>query len=135
MITGEPISPELIVDEVKTGGSGCVVAYIGLIRDHSCGKPVLSVEYTDDGGRAERRLLEIADEINQRWAVENVAICHRTGKLKVGDINLVVAIASAHRKDGLDACQYAIDSFKQRLPTRKAETYQDGSVRVEDGGS
>jgi len=49
----------------------------------------------------------------------------------VGDINLVVAVASAHRGDGFTACQYAIDRFKQKLPTRKKETYQDGSVWVE----
>ena len=29
---------------------------------------------------------------------------------------------------GFAACQYAIDRFKQALPTAKRETYQDGSV-------
>ena len=130
-ITEIPLSPELIVGKVKTGGSGCVVTYVGLIRDESRGKPVLSVEYTDSEGRAEERLREIATEIRQKWQVENIAICHRVGKLKVGEINIVVAIASAHRQEGFAACQYAIDQFKQKLPTNKKETYQDGSIRVE----
>ena len=60
--------------------------------------------------------------------MENVAICHRIGKLKVGDINLVVAVAAAHRGEGFAACQYAIDRFKQQLPTQKTETYQDGGT-------
>ncbi|GAI07216.1 unnamed protein product, partial [marine sediment metagenome] len=80
--------------------------------------------------KAEKRLQGIADEIKQKWQLNNVAIYHRIGKLKVGDINLVVAVASAHRGDGFTACQYAIDRFKQKLPTRKKETYQDGSVWV-----
>ena len=130
-ITERPISPELVVSQVKTAGSGCVVTYIGLIRDYSRGKPVLSVEYEDVGEKAAKRLQEIAAEIKQKWPVDNIAIYHRIGKLKVGEINLVVAIASAHRNEGFAACQYAIDQFKQQLPTRKKETYQDGSVSVE----
>jgi len=58
-------------------------------------------------------------------------MCHRIGKLKVGDINLVFAVASAHRQEGFAACQYAIDRFKQIIPTQKKETYQDGSIYVE----
>ena len=130
-ITEKPISPEPVVDKVKTDGSGCVVAYIGLIRGYSRGKGVLSVEYEDVGGTAEGKLQQIANETRQKWQLENLAISHRIGKLKVGDINLVVAIASAHRKEGLAACQYVIDRFKQKLPTRKKETYEDGSIWLE----
>ena len=131
-VTAKPISPELVVSKVKTDGSGCVVTYVGLIRNFSRGKPVLSVEYEDAEGKAADGLRAIADEVKQKWQLENVAICHRIGKLKVGDINLVVAIASGHREEGFAACQQAIDRFKQKLPTLKKETYQDGSVWVEE---
>jgi len=127
-ITDKPISPELVVNKARTPGSGCVVTYVGLIRDNSRGKPVLSVEYKDADGRAEARLREITEEIKQKWPVNNVAIYHRVGKLKVGDINLVVAVAAAHRGEGLAAVEFAIDRFKEKLPTSKRETYQDGSV-------
>ena len=104
-----------------------------MIREHSRGKAVLSVEYDNAQGTAERRLQEIASEVGQKWQLNNIAICHRVGKLKVGDINLVVAVAAAHRREGFAACQYAIDQFKQKLPTPKKETYQDGSTWVEIG--
>jgi molybdopterin synthase catalytic subunit len=130
-ITGKPISPELVVNKIRTDSSGCVVTYVGLIRNQSRGKPVLSVEYKDSKGTAENELQEIAGEIRQKWQINNLAICHRIGKLKVGDINLVVAIASAHRQEGFAACQYAIDQFKQKLPTQKKETYGDGSIWIE----
>lgn len=81
-ITKGPISPELIANKVKTDSSGCVVTYIGLIREFSRGKPVLSVEYEDAQETAEGRLQEITSEI------------------------------------------------KQKLPTRKKETYRDGSIWV-----
>ena len=126
-ITDKPISPEFVVNEVKTDSSGCVATYVGLIRKQSRGKAVLSVEYEDADGKAEDRLREIASGIMQKWPVNGVAIYHRVGKLKVGDVNLIVAVASAHRREGFAACQYAIDQFKQELPTKKRETYQDGS--------
>ncbi len=131
-ITDKPISPELVVSRVKTDSSGCVLAYIGLIREHSRGKQVLSVEYQDSKGTAESRLREISSEVRQKWPGEKIAFHHRIGKLKVGDINLVIAIAAAHRQEGFAACQYAIDRFKKIMPTHKTETYQDGSTWVEE---
>ena len=131
-ITDKPISPELVVNKAKTDNSGCVVTYIGVIRDYSQGKPVLSVEYKDLDGTAESKLREIASKIRQKWQLNNLAICHRIGKLRVGDINLVIAVAAAHRQEGFIACQYAVDQFKQIIPTQKKETYQNGSIRVNE---
>jgi molybdopterin synthase catalytic subunit len=131
-ITDKQISPAAVVRETGTPGSGCVVTYVGLIRGDSRGKSVLSVEYEDAGGKAADKLREIAEEIKRKWPVENVSIYHRIGKLNVGDINLVVAIAAAHRTEGFAASQYAIDRFKESLPTDKKETYTDGSVWTSD---
>jgi molybdopterin synthase catalytic subunit len=131
-ITDKPISPEMIVKEAATSSSGCVVTYVGLIRDNSRGKSVVSVEYRDNDGTAADKLREIADEIKRKWAIDNVVICHRVGILQVGDINLVVAIAAAHRTEGFAASQYAIDRFKEQLPTSKKETYRDGSTWTGD---
>ncbi len=51
--------------------------------------------------------------------------------LNVGDINLVIAVASAHRQEAFAACQYAVDRFKQTMPTHKTETYTDGSTYIQ----
>ena len=131
-ITDQPLSPETVVNRVRTAGGGCVVTYVGLIRDNSRGKAVLAVEYEDSDGRAQARLGEIAAEIRRQYPVNNIAIYHRVGRLNVGDINLVVAIAAAHRGEGFAASQAAIDLFKEKLPTSKRETYTDGSVWTGD---
>jgi molybdopterin synthase catalytic subunit len=132
-IISKPISPELVINRAKTSGSGCVATYVGLIRDNSHDKKVISVEYQDRDGRAAGKLQEIVNEAKQKWQVENIAFTHRIGKLKVGDINLVVAVAAGHRGEGFAACQYIINRFKESLPTHKIETYEDGSIL--DGGS
>ncbi len=130
-ITDKPISPEQIVKKVKTDDSGCALAYIGLIRDQSRGKQVVSVEYEDDRGTAVDVLGRVASEIMKKWPVNKVAITHRVGRLEVGDINLVIAISSGHRQEAFAACQYGVDRFKELMPTHKTETYTDGSVFVD----
>jgi molybdopterin synthase catalytic subunit len=129
-ITQKPISPETVINRVKTDASGCVAVYVGLIRNLSHGKQVVAVEYTDDKGKAKDKLERIAGEIRLKWAVEDVAICHRVGRLEVGEINFIAAVAAAHRQEGFAAAQYAVDRFKELLPTRKLETYSDGTVQV-----
>ena len=131
-ITSKPISPEQVIRRAKTNSSGCVATYVGLIRDYSHDKKVVSVEYQDKDGKAVEGMQKIVDEAKQKWQVENIAFTHRIGKLKVGDINLVVAVAAGHRGEGFAACQYIIDRFKESLPTHKIETYEDGSTLDHD---
>ena len=131
-ITTKAIPPEQVISRAKTSGSGCVASYVGLIRNNSHGKKVASVEYLDKDGNAVKGIRKIVAEAKQKWQVENIAFTHRIGKLKVGDINLVVAVAAAHRGDGFAACQYIIDRFKESLPTHKIETYEDGSTLDHD---
>ena len=132
-ITECPLSPEKVIAKVRSSDCGCVVTYIGLIRDYSDRKLVLSVEYKDPDEKAKSQLQKIADEAKQQWPIRNIAISHRIGKLSVGEINLVIAVASTHRDEGFNACQYTVDQFKLRLPTKKKETYQDGSDNKREG--
>ena len=131
-IVDRPISPDEVVEQARTTSSGCIVTYVGLIREESRGKDVQSVEYTDRDGKSQDRLTEIALDIKQKHPVNSVVIYHRVGVLSVGDINLVVAIGAAHRGEGFAASQYAIDQFKEKLPTGKVETYIDGSIWTGD---
>jgi molybdopterin synthase catalytic subunit len=131
-ITDQPISPEQVVNLVRTPDSGCVVNYVGLIRNNSHGKKVASVAYSDASGRAEDGLREIAAEVRQKWPVNKIAIHHRIGTLHVGEVNFVVAVAAGHRAEAFDAVRYAVDRFKEKLPTEKRETYLDGTIRLAD---
>ena len=127
-ISQSPLKPEEVVNLVRTRDSGCVVTYVGLIRDNSRGREVRPVEYRDPEGTAESGLLAIVGEAMSRFPLNAMAIFHRIGVLKVNDINLVVAIGAGHRGEGLDACRFAVDEFKAKLPTTKIETYTDGTT-------
>jgi molybdopterin synthase catalytic subunit len=127
-ITDKPLKPEEVINHAKTSDSGCVATYVGLIRDNSRDKLVKSVEYRDVDGKAAERLEAIAAEIQRSFPVNSVVIYHRKGVLKVGDINLVVAIGAGHRGEGLAAVARTVDLFKEKLPTSKKETYLDGGT-------
>jgi molybdopterin synthase catalytic subunit len=127
-ITQNVISPEAVISRVKSDSSGCVATYVGLIRNVSHDKSVVYVEYTDEGKRAKSQLEKIAREAENRWPGTRIAMTHRTGRLKVGEINLVIAVAAGHRQEGFAACQFMIDQFKTKVPTLKQEAYTDGSV-------
>lgn len=128
-ITPAAIAPEKVIAKVKSDVAGCVVTYVGLIRGHSNGKKVASVTYREKG-QALKALTEIVSQTQSKYRFTQIAITHRTGVLKVGDINLVVAIAASHRREGFAACSYIIDEFKKNLPTRKTEIYENGSVYI-----
>ena len=132
-VTDKPLSPETVIGQVRRPEFGCVATYVGLIRADNQSRNVATVEYRDPGD-AVASLNAIAAEAEQRFPGTAVAISHRIGVLKVGDINLVVAVGAAHRGEGLAACGYVIDRFKEKLPTFKRETYLDGGVS-ESGAS
>jgi molybdopterin synthase catalytic subunit len=55
-----------------------------------------------------------------------VAILHRTGVLKIGEASVGIAIATPHRAESFQACQYAIDRLKQIVPIWKKEVWSTG---------
>jgi molybdopterin synthase catalytic subunit len=124
-VTNSVIDIDAVIESARNRKSGGIVAYIGLIRDNSKGKAVRGVEYTDADGQAEARIQNIVREIKSKFPVNDVSFVHRTGKLNVGDNNVVIAVSAAHRQEAFAACQFAIDSFKEKLPTSKKETYLD----------
>ncbi len=127
-IVNQPIDPAEVIEQAESPDSGCVATYVGLIRNISHNKLVRSVEYQDIEGKAESRLRELAEDIQKKFPVNRIALCHRVGLLHVGDINIVFAFGAAHRQEGFAACQYAVDRFKETMPTTKKETYMDETI-------
>lgn len=126
-ITRNPIRPEAAIESVRRKAYGAVIAYVGTVRDTSHDRRVAFMEHQVAlQDEARRELERIAAEIRSRWPLQNVAIIHRIGKQRPGEIMLVVAIGAPHREEAFAACQYAIDSFKQVAHRWTAETLEEG---------
>ena len=129
-ITHEALCPEAITESVKEDGNGAVVTFLGSTRDSTAERKVLYLEYEAYRPMADNQLARVADEIQEKWGIANVSIAHRLGRLEIGDISLVVAIASPHRREAFEASAYAIDRIKQIVPIWKKEFFQGGEVWV-----
>lgn len=129
-ITDETLTVEELVREVRDDSAGAVVTFVGVVRDNFKGKRVLYLEYEAYKEMAEKKLAEIGDEVRARWGLDRIAIRHRIGHLEVGETAVVIAIASPHRREGFEACQYAIDRLKQIVPIWKKEVWEDGEIWV-----
>ena len=126
-ITSNPLSPELIANNLMKDEYGNVITFTGMVRN-TCqeGNPVAFLEVEACGEDAETKLHEIASEIYQKWQLQDVAICRRIGTLKVGEIALVVAVAAPHRQEAFQACQYAVDRIKQGGVTTEKDICENG---------
>ena len=129
-ITHKPLDPNYVTAKVKSDANGAVVTFLGVTRKLTSERRVLYLEYEAYRPMTDNKLSEIADEIRKKWEIQDIAISHRLGRLEIGEISLVVAIASPHRKDAFEACQYSIDRIKQIVPIWKKEFFDGGEVWV-----
>ena len=129
-ITDKAIDPRPVTASVRRDSNGAVVTFLGTTRRTSMGKTVLHLEYEAYRPMALRKLREIADEIVQKWRIEDVSIVHRIGRLEIEDISLVVAVASPHRREAFQACGYVVDRIKESVPIWKKEVFEDGQEWV-----
>ncbi len=130
-ITSRPIEPGALLSAVEDDGSGGTVLFLGCVRDHSQGQKVIALEYEAYEPMALRQMEHIKAEVCQRWPVRRLAIAHRLGYMKVGEISVAIAVSCAHRAEAFEACRFAIDTLKHTVPIWKKEYRPDGSHWVE----
>ena len=106
--------------------AGAVVTFQGVVRDHDHGRGVTQLEYEGHPSAA-AVLREVADEIAADPDVYAVAVSHRVGTLKIGDVALIAAVSTAHRAAAFAACSRLVDEAKARLPIWKRQVFTDGS--------
>ena len=116
LLTKHSLDPEVITAKVRDSSNGAVVTFLGTTRSKTGDREVNYLEYEAYESMAEKKLVEIILEIRKDWNIEDVSIAHRLGRLDIGDISLVVAIASPHRKDAFEAIQYCVDRIKEIVP-------------------
>ena len=133
-ISHQPLDPDRITSMVRKDTNGAVVTFLGTTRNNFHGKPVLTLEYEAFEEMALKKMEEIRRELQAEFSIEDVAISHRIGIVPIGQISLVVAVASPHRKQAFLACHKAVDRLKEIVPIWKKEVFEEGSrwVACED---
>ena len=127
-VTDAPIDSREVLQEIGSTGDGAVVLFEGRVRDTNDGRQVTGLRYEAYREMAERELAAIADETARRYALGEIVVVHRTGRLEPGDVSVSIAVAAPHRDAAYQASRSVIEDIKRRLPVWKHERYADGTV-------
>ncbi len=131
-LQAEKIRSDDLLAAVGSEEDGAVVLFLGTVRLHNRGREVIHLEYEAYPAMAESEMTKIVTEARQRYAVSEMALVHRTGILKIGEVAVGVAVAAPHRAAALEACGFAIEELKRTVPIWKKEVFQGGEVWIED---
>jgi molybdopterin synthase catalytic subunit len=116
----------MVADHRHTGAG---VTFTGLVRDSAQGDLVaLGLEHYPQ--MTQKALLAIEAEAQARWSLTASLIIHRVGRLEPGDQIMMVATASAHRRDAFEAAEFLMDFLKSRAPFWKKEHKADAASWV-----
>jgi len=129
----EPIDIERIRDALVRPEDGAVAVFQGVVRNHARGRRVTAIEYHAYESMALRKLEEIGARARTEFAIREIAIVHRLGRLEPTEASVAIVVVSAHRAAAFDSCRFAIDTLKKIVPIWKKEIYESGEVWIEGG--
>jgi molybdopterin synthase catalytic subunit len=120
---------QLSVDEVRAAAAdpaaGAMALFLGVIRDHDHGRGVTGLSYSAHPSAA-AELGRVAEKVAASYSVRAIAIVHRTGDLRLGDLAVVAAVSAEHRGDAFAACEALIDEVKATVPIWKHQFFLGG---------
>ena len=132
VVTSEPIDANELIAKVASPRAGGIATFLGVVRDNSLGRKVRYLLYEAYPPMALKEMESIERAVRGRWEIENIAITHRIGRLEIGEASVGIAVSSAHRREGIEACHFAIDRLKQTVPVWKKEFWVGGEVWIEN---
>jgi len=125
-----PIDVNAVLRQVSHPQAGAVVLFLGTVRDNSRGRHVTRLEYEAYPAMARKEMQKVAEEAHRRWPLLALAIVHRVGPLKIGEVSVAIAVSAGHRREAFEAGQFAIDTLKRTVPIWKKEVWASGEAWV-----
>lgn len=129
-LSNEPLIPEQVRNFISHPENGGQCVFIGTVRNDTKGRRVSHIDFESYAPMAIKEMDKIAANSLDKFDINHIAIHHRLGRLTIGEIPVIIAVGSAHRKAAFEACSYAIDSLKESVPIWKKEFLEDGEVWV-----
>ena len=129
-ITSDKLNIQNCYDFVQDASCGGIALFVGTVRNKTQDKSVKLLDFSTYQAMAIKEMKMIADKALKDFDILKIAIHHAKGKLHIGDIPVIIAVSSPHRKAAFEACQFAIDTLKETVPIWKKEHFEDGQVWV-----
>lgn len=109
--------------------TGAVATFTGLARAEAGQAQILELEAYP--GFTEGQIGLIADEARTRFALHDLTVVHRVGRISPGEAIVFVATAASHRRAAFEACDFLMDYLKSRAPFWKKEHGPGGTRWIE----
>ncbi|WP_434062002.1 molybdenum cofactor biosynthesis protein MoaE [Actinotalea lenta] len=123
------LDPAEHVHAITHPAAGAVATFVGQVRDHdpAVSGEVVALEYSAHPD-APQILHRLAHAAAAQDGVLGLAVSHRVGRLAVGDVAVVAAVATAHRALAFRVCADLVETVKAELPVWKREILADGNA-------
>jgi len=129
-LSTKPIQVDQVINSVESAESGAINIFVGTVRNQTKEKKVVRLEFEAYEKMALNEMNRICDAAIKQWPIIKISIVHAVGILKVGDIPVIIAVSTPHRKASFEACEFVIDELKKTVPIWKREFFEDGEVWV-----
>jgi molybdopterin synthase catalytic subunit len=126
------VSDQIAQLRAGDGGVGAVVTFLGTVRDRQGDQHgISSLELEHYPGMTEASIEAMIDQAFQRFDIRGARVLHRVGLLQPLDQIVLVLVASAHRGEAFQACEFLMDYLKTQAPFWKKETTPEGARWVD----
>ncbi len=129
-ITDEKLNLQDCYNFVQDSSCGGISLFVGTVRNTTKNKTVTLLDFSSYEPMALKEMQKIANATLKKFSINKIAIHHAIGELKIGDIPVIIAVSSEHRKAAFEACEFAIDTLKETVPIWKKEHFEDGKIWV-----
>ncbi len=126
------VGAEIRAQVEKNNSVGAAVTFLGTVRDISKGESIEKLDFEHYPAMAEKELDKLEAATIEIFDIIDCLIIHRTGEITVNENIVLIVVTSMHRGVAFDACEWAIDELKKRIPIWKKEFAESGKYWVED---
>ena len=112
---------------IASSDFGASIFFSGTVRNQNDNKSVIGITYDTHDALVIQSFEEIYSEANKNLEIKEKAVFidHAKGYLDLGEISIIVAVATKHREEAYKLSRYIIEEIKKRSPIWKKEHYQN----------
>lgn len=128
------VNLDLIIQSIKNNPqikkAGSIHTFTGIVRDSSeNGKPVIGMKIDAYSELANKSINEICNELKKEKGIIDIKIIHLMGEFNLSEDIVYVVVASAHRNEGFDIINKAVEMYKKEIAVWKREDFSDGTSK------
>ena len=112
---------------IASSDFGASIFFSGTVRNQNDNKSVIGITYDTHDALVIKSFDEIYNEVNEKLKIKDKAVFidHAKGYLDLGEISIIIAVATKHREEAYKLSRYIIEEIKKRSPIWKKEHYQN----------